>query len=253
MAPASPDTVPLVEIFRSFQGEGPHVGRPTVFVRTAVCPLRCLYCDSVHTFEPQPRFRVHAVGEAAREEPNPCDVARAAGIVTELARGVPLTVSFTGGEPLVWPCFIAGVAQLLRPQGFRTHLETAALDPDAFAQVAAQIDHLSADYKLPSTLERDDPRPRNVACVQLAVARGIETSVKVVLTDAVPEAEWRQAMADLSPLRTHVTLVLQPVTRFHKVTTELSRERLWRCAEAARELGFELRVLPQVHRLLDVP
>jgi 7-carboxy-7-deazaguanine synthase len=247
------DTVPLVEIFRSFQGEGPHVGRPTVFVRTAVCPLRCLYCDSVHTFEPQPRFRVHAVGEPAREEDNPCGPARAAAIVVELARGVPLTVSFTGGEPLVWPEFVVATAEPLRTRGFRSHLESAALDPRAFQRVVAQVDHFSADYKLPSTLERDDPRPRNLECVRMAFERGIETSVKIVLTDAVPEAEWRQALSDLSPFRTHVTLVLQPVTRFHKVTAELPRERLWRCAEEARAAGFELRVLPQVHRLMDVP
>lgn len=39
------------EIFYSIQGETKDVGRPTIFVRTQFCPLRCVWCDSVKTHE----------------------------------------------------------------------------------------------------------------------------------------------------------------------------------------------------------
>src|SRR5437879_2827462 len=38
------------EIFYSIQGESLLVGKPTVFVRTATCNLRCTWCDTQHSF-----------------------------------------------------------------------------------------------------------------------------------------------------------------------------------------------------------
>ena len=45
-------TANLVEIFSSVQGEGPHVGQSTLFVRFGECDLRCRWCDSPHTWQP---------------------------------------------------------------------------------------------------------------------------------------------------------------------------------------------------------
>lgn len=43
------DTLDVVKVFRTIQGEGPYVGRPSVFVRMAGCNLQCPLCDTDYT------------------------------------------------------------------------------------------------------------------------------------------------------------------------------------------------------------
>src|SRR5438105_8538331 len=70
------------EIYHSVQGESVFAGLPCVFVRLAVCDLRCVWCDTPHAFK-----------EGA---PRPLD-----DVLREvLAFDCPL-VEVTGGEPLL--------------------------------------------------------------------------------------------------------------------------------------------------------
>jgi 7-carboxy-7-deazaguanine synthase len=44
------DTLYLIELFRSVQGETSLTGRPTTFIRLAACNLRCRWCDTTYSF-----------------------------------------------------------------------------------------------------------------------------------------------------------------------------------------------------------
>jgi 7-carboxy-7-deazaguanine synthase len=43
-------TARLIEVFSAIQGEGLNVGTRQIFIRFAICDLRCHYCDSAHTW-----------------------------------------------------------------------------------------------------------------------------------------------------------------------------------------------------------
>jgi 7-carboxy-7-deazaguanine synthase len=251
-------SAPLVEMFWSVQGEGRFVGVPMAFVRTATCPIRCTYCDTPNSYTAPARAPVQGM----QDEPNPVTALRAAELLGKLpaaAHVSPPRVSVTGGEPLVFPGFVRALGERLRPRGWRLHLETAALDPRALEHCVAEVDHLSADYKLPETLPSSSSGPsgsfgaEHVQCCAVAARRGATVDVKIVLTPAVADASLAAALADLLPLRSSVLLVLQPVTPFGREREPLSPEALQRHVAAAQRAGFELRVLPQVHRLLQVP
>lgn len=257
---------PLIEVFASVQGEGRFVGVPTVFVRTATCPLRCLYCDTPNSYAAAARFGVR-LGPREQHEPNPVTGKRAAELVRLVLaanpRGGNPHVSLTGGEPLVFPDFARDLGAALRAQGGRLHLETAAIDPEALKKCVDQIDHLSADFKLPATLGAPVGGPavdagggyaaRHLQCCEIALRRGASVDVKVVLTDAVTDPALEAALEVLQPVRRRILLILQPVTPFGAVTRRLRPADLERLVASAVRAGFDVRVLPQVHKLLQLP
>lgn len=246
-------TAPLIEVFASIQGEGTHVGVPTLFVRAAVCPLRCTYCDTVDSYEERASFEVRAMdGSRIAELASPID---ADGLVERIPDALwagVAWVSFTGGEPLLYPEFGRRLFTLAKERGVATHLETAAVTPPALVPLLDRLDHLSMDWKLPSTLRGADTQSRHLECLQLAVAADVDTAVKVVLTPGVTETEWLAALASLAPHRQAFQLVLQPVTPCLDESEPTASDVLASRLSAATERGFRAVLVPQVHKLLGL-
>jgi len=87
------ERIRISEIFGpTIQGEGPLVGRPTVFVRTGGCDYRCTWCDTLYAVLPEYRGEWTLMTPAAI-------MAR----VDELAGGEPVLVSLSGGNPALQP------------------------------------------------------------------------------------------------------------------------------------------------------
>ena len=102
----------LVEVFSSVQGEGPHVGVPTLFVRFGECDLRCRWCDSPHTWKPaaECRIEVRRGSGAFRTITNPVAVEEVVSAAEALEAPAHRFVSLTGGEPLLQPDAILALA-----------------------------------------------------------------------------------------------------------------------------------------------
>lgn len=85
---ATATTIPIIELFISVQGEGLHVGLPTIFIRTGGCDYKCSWCDSNHASRSE--FKDSWVNMTTEE------------IITSIEKitsGNPCLITFTGGNP----------------------------------------------------------------------------------------------------------------------------------------------------------
>lgn len=82
--------LPISEVFRSFQGEGPSAGTNASFVRLGGCNLSCVWCDSAYTWDSN-RYDL-------RTE---ITMRNADSVVKEVLEHRTHLVVLTGGEPLL--------------------------------------------------------------------------------------------------------------------------------------------------------
>jgi len=99
--------VHISEIFYSIQGEGRLIGVPSVFIRTAGCNLRCVWCDTPYT-----SWRPKGAAWSIRR------------ILTEVRKHPTEYVVITGGEPLLAP-EIEALSRDLKRHGRHITVETA--------------------------------------------------------------------------------------------------------------------------------
>jgi len=267
---ARTDRAPVLEVFRSFQGEGRYLGQPQVFVRLAGCPLRCRYCDTPHSWVVKPD-RGPRVGEAeapVRDEALATPFEVALWIAEAEAGAVPHAVSVTGGEPLVWPDFLRALAALTGER--RLHLETAGAHPRTLAALLGAFAHVSLDLKLASDLDApveldaarhpgltDEPAPRTAAewtaarRSALDLLAGRDAAAKLVVTAATREREAFEALEDLAEIAPDLPLFVQPATAVPRAEAP-APDAVRAIADYALELELDARVVPQMHRALGI-
>jgi organic radical activating enzyme len=249
----------LVEVFSSIQGEGPHVGTPTLFVRFGRCDLRCGWCDSPHTWLPAEQCRFERVrGEGAFESaPNPISLSQLLEAAEALELERHAFVSLTGGEQLLQPHAVRAIAEALRSRGPRIHLETHGLATEALESVIDALDVVSMDWKLASDVRREtDPRhgavdPFHVAheaFLQVA-RRAPEVVVKLVVTCDSTDAEIQTMAEAVARVDPATPVVVQPVTPSGPVRESPHADRLLAIVfELSRTLA-SVRLIPQTHKL----
>ena len=102
----------IIEIYKSLQGESSYTGLPCVFVRTAGCNLRCVWCDSEYTFKGGQRMTLEEVERQVR-----------------LLSPDGGLVEITGGEPMLQESEVITLMDRLLFAGYRVLLETSGERP----------------------------------------------------------------------------------------------------------------------------
>lgn len=256
------DDASLIEVFASAQGEGPEVGRSTVFVRFGGCDLRCSWCDSPKTWRTSSSCRIETEpgrGEFT-ERLNPVSISELAEIAVGLAPRPSTWISLTGGEPLLQPDAIAGLSARLAERGRRVYLETHGLHADALRKCVEHVDLVSMDWKLASdvawgpgksTERGQDFHDAHEAFLRVARRAG-GVYVKVVLTPSTMDEEFDEMIGRIESVSSDIPLVLQPVTPTGGVKAIPDPDQLLVWLARAEERLSDVRLIPQTHPIYGV-
>jgi len=240
----------LGEIFSSIQGEGYLAGRRQIFIRMTDCNLECRYCDTDYQKSDHCRVETRPGSGVFSSLPQPISLDTISTIVSEwnsLLPGAHHSISFTGGEPLLSSDVLMSWLPALRRM-LPIHLETNGTMHLALETLLPHLDYISMDIKLPSTS----------GCTEhlwdlhksfLAAARGKNISVKIVVGEDTPQEEIRGVCDIITDVDRATPLFLQPVTQ-PSGEVHISAACLFRLQETASSLLPDVRVIPQMHRML---
>ncbi|MFH0948207.1 MAG: 7-carboxy-7-deazaguanine synthase QueE [Elusimicrobiota bacterium] len=225
----------ISEIFTSIQGEGIYAGMPMVFVRFSGCNLQCDYCDT-------PLSRSVVDGQI-KTVPEIID-----SIESEISAAKNVfTISFTGGEPLLYVETISGIIPYFKKRGMKTYLDTNGTLYENFSKIAEDIDCVAMDIKLPSACGLEYWREHK----KFLKAAKKNTFVKIVVTSKSTDKEFKKAVGIISEVDASIPLVIQPVTPVKNVDA-MPFERIRTLKKFAETKLENVSIIPQMHKKLGI-
>lgn len=248
----SSKTAPVQEVFSSIQGEGIVVGKRQVFVRFAHCHLKCAYCDTPMTSATGKCHVEFQPGSGQTETvENPLSPDAVVDIIQRLLQtSRHHSVSFTGGEPLLYHQFLRDVFPAIRPQA-PIYLETSGTQPEFLETVLPWVDYLAMDIKLPSATGEPPQFENHARFYEVAMQKPQLTCfIKIVFNERTTEEELeaiRQIVRQQS-----LPIILQPETSLQDRLVHLNPQRLLEIESALARHFDDVRVIPQTHKILNV-
>jgi 7-carboxy-7-deazaguanine synthase len=247
----------LYEIFASIQGEGPRIGQRHIFIRFQGCDINCRYCDTPAARSREAGraegqyFAVQArPGSGAEKQrlSNPVSAADLSALCARLVIPGPSrpVLSLTGGEPLLQSDFLAHWLPQMKKNYF-IYLETSGIHDQFMKTVSKLVDTVSMDFKLPSATGLRPFWKEHEKF--LAAVHGREVFVKAVVTRDTSKEDVQTAARILASAGPSIPLVLQPAGGDFAPSPSM----LMDLQDKALQIIADVRVIPQVHKLLDVP
>jgi organic radical activating enzyme len=257
---ATDPTARLIEVFSAIQGEGLNVGTRQIFIRFALCDLRCQFCDSAHTWGAPPTCRVERSPGLrdfeTHSNPVPLPVLLE-WVERQNLPGLHDSISLTGGEPLLHAPFLAQfLPQLRSVTGLPIYLETGGHRPEQLTMILPYLDCVGMDLKLPS-VSGENRWQQHAEFLKRCYQASVEVFVKIIMSSQTHLADLERSAELVAAVSPEIPVFLQPVTPL-KPSEQLgetpvlapSPEQVltWQ-AKMKRSLK-QVRVVPQTHKMM---
>ena len=228
---------PIIEIFSSFQGEGLLIGERQIFVRFAGCNLNCNYCDT-NDSKSEKSGKLMTPQEVTEE-------------IKRLITPDCKTISFTGGEPSLYPDFISEVSKNF---DLNIMLETNGTLPDNI-DLIDKLDIVSLDIKLPEHFDGDFNEEillNEIKSVNLLMSKSINVYCKVVILPSTKIKSFKEVVEKLSENisnKSNLKIIIQPSSPLGEWKN--INFKLFEFSEVVGQY-FEVSTIPQIHKILDI-
>ena len=214
----------------------------------AGCGIGCRYCDTPLALRRPGHFPLPGGGQAE----NPVGVDRLADLIQGLEADCPgaQALAVTGGEPLEQAAFLGALLSLLRKRvllGKPVLLETGGLHPEPMRALRDLVDLVSMDIKLFSSSGLHNILPVHERFLESL--GGTACYVKVVVNPGTTETEIAEAAMIVASKDPSIPFFIQPEARKEAAPGGTYLLALW---EAARAWLEDVRIQPQIHRMLDL-
>lgn len=251
----------LIEVFSAIQGEGLNVGTRQIFIRFALCDLRCQFCDSAHTWDAPETCRVERSPGLRDFEThsNPVSLPLLLEWVErQNLPGLHDSISLTGGEPLLQATFLVQfLPQLQKLTGLPIYLETGGHRPEQLARILPYLNSVGMDFKLPS-VSGEYRWKEHAEFLKRCHQAGVEVFVKVIISSNTNSAELERSAELVAAVSPEIPVFLQPVTPLDPSSQQPSQKPMlapspeqvltWQ-AKMKRSLK-QVRVVPQTHKMM---
>ncbi|MDZ8185163.1 MAG: 7-carboxy-7-deazaguanine synthase QueE [Nostoc sp. ChiSLP02] len=251
----------LIEVFSAIQGEGLNVGTRQIFIRFALCDLRCHFCDSAHTWNAPVSCRIERSPGLRDFEIHSNPVPLPILIEWVQRQNLPSlhdSISLTGGEPLLHAQFLTEFLPQVRAiTGLPIYLETGGHRPEQLAMILPYLDSVGMDFKLPS-VSGESRWEEHAKFLQLCQDSYLNVFVKIIVSQNTDPAELERSASLVAHVSPGIPVFLQPVTPLIE-SEKLSaipilaptpdRVLLWQAL--MKQSLKDVRVIPQTHKMLN--
>ncbi|MFA5092892.1 MAG: 7-carboxy-7-deazaguanine synthase QueE [Candidatus Omnitrophota bacterium] len=218
----------IAEIFESVQGEGLYLGEKQIFVRFFNCNLSCTYCDTKLD-----RFMEYEPKELFDE--------------IMLYRDKYHSISFTGGEPLLYKNFLKEIFVLTKKFGHKHYLETNGTLFFELEELINDIDIVAMDLKFPSSSGMGNLWNLHRKFLKIAIKK--EVFLKAIICQATAQQDLMQAIELIREVSPSSILVLQPNSYENQ---GVLNEKLAQFKDIASRNKVTVCVIPQIHKLVGL-